>query len=49
MVKLAQLLKEFRIKSKTLRRGGKPKKGYPYKYFEDAFLRYLPPLPPSEE
>jgi Protein of unknown function (DUF3631) len=46
---LAALLKPLGIKGdKTVRRGPDTAKGYKREHFEDAFSRYLPPLPPSQ-
>ena len=40
---LAALLKEHKIKPKTVRRGDVTEKGYRLEWFEDVFARYLPP------
>jgi putative DNA primase/helicase len=40
---LADLLKPYKIKPQTVRRGAKTDKGYRLDWFEDAFARYLPP------
>jgi hypothetical protein len=48
---LASRLKEFQIRPGTIQlskgRGARTAKGYYRKAFEDAFERYLPPLPPE--
>jgi len=45
--RLAQLLKPFGIAPKSVRLGrGSTPKGYMAAQFEDAFARYLPPIPP---
>jgi putative DNA primase/helicase len=45
---LADLLRPFEVRSRTLRlpNGGRLK-GYPLEDFQDAWARYLPPLPPD--
>jgi putative DNA primase/helicase len=40
---LAALLKRYQIKPKSVRRGDHTEKGYKLEWFEDAFVRYLPP------
>jgi putative DNA primase/helicase len=40
---LAALLKEHKIKPKTVRRGDVTEKGYKLEWFEDVFARYLQP------
>ena len=42
---LAALLKEHKIKPKTVRRGDVTEKGYRLEWFEDVFARYLPSHP----
>lgn len=42
-VQVSALLREFKIKPKTVRRGSETDKGYKLEWFEDAFERYLPP------
>ena len=45
--RLAQLLKPFGIAPKSVRLGrASTPKGYTAAQFEDAFARYLPPIPP---
>jgi len=45
--RLAQLLKPFGIARKSVRLGrASTPKGYTAAQFEDAFARYLPPIPP---
>jgi len=49
-VQLASLLKQYRIKSKTVRLGAHDTpKGYSLAQFSDVFTRYLRPTPPEEE
>ena len=43
---LAFRLHEYGIRSRTIRRGDDRAKGYARADFEDAWARYLPPLPP---
>lgn len=43
---LANRLKEYGVKSETIRIGGETPKGYKLDSFRDAFERYLPSLPP---
>jgi len=42
---LARLLNPFSIFSKTIRINDKRRKGYSIECFEDAFKRYIPPIP----
>jgi hypothetical protein len=44
---LARLLKNFRVRSKTVRFGDTTKKGYDYDDFKYDFKRYLSPTPTS--
>ena len=44
---IAQILKQYGIKPKQMRIGTRNLRGYDLTDFEDAFKRYLPPLPPS--
>ena len=43
---LARLLRPYKIHSKTIRIGDDRRKGYDRKNLEDAFKRYLVPIPP---
>jgi putative DNA primase/helicase len=40
---LATLLKPYKIQPRTVRRGSETEKGYKLAWFEDTFVRYLPP------
>lgn len=46
---LAQRLRRFEVRPGTVRIGAETKKGYKAEDLHDAWLRYLPPLPPPAE
>jgi putative DNA primase/helicase len=41
---LAALLKPFKVRPRSVRRGADTEKGYRHEWFDDAFARYLPPV-----